>query len=570
MRLSEQKLANILEGSDLVNKDDFSQAREEAVRLGQNPIEVLINRGVISEEYFAELLGNYLKVPLIDLKKIEIPRETLEFVSEGFAKTKSVVIFEYDGAKQIVKVAMADPLDYDTIEFLKAKFELWVEPFLATSGSLKYALKQYRQEIGREFNEIIAENVKKFFSASGETDLSKLAEAVPTVAIIDTIMENAALLNSSDIHFEPLTKEVLVRYRIDGILHEILSLNKAIEPILVARMKILANLRIDEHKVPQDGRFRFEVEPGSMIDVRVNIMPVMHGEKVEMRLLKSSTRPLAPEELGMSPETTALVLEMIKRPHGMILVTGPTGHGKTTTLYSIVHILNKPTVNIVTIEDPIEYEIARVNQTQVNQKAGITFANGLRSLMRQNPDIIVVGEIRDNETVEIAVHAALTGHLVLSTLHTNDAPSALPRLLDMGAMAFLLSSTVNLVIAQRLVRKICRSCITSYKISPEMKKIIATQIELSGGGIKKQVPEILYRGKGCRVCGESGFYGQIGIFEVLKITDSIRDFVSRNASANEIRKMAIKEGMRTMFEDGLDKVERGITAVEEIIRVVKE
>lgn len=570
MRLSEQKLANILEGSDLVNKDDFSQAREEAVRLGQNPVEVLINRGVISEEYFAELLGNYLKVPLVDLKKIEIPRETLEFVSEGFAKTKSVVIFEYDGAKQIVKVAMADPLDYDTIEFLKAKFELWVEPFLATPGSLKYALKQYRQEIGREFNEIIAENVKKFFSASGETDLSKLAEAVPTVAIIDTIMENAALLNSSDIHFEPLTEEVLVRYRIDGILHEILSLNKAIEPILVARMKILANLRIDEHKVPQDGRFRFEVEPGSMIDVRVNIMPVMHGEKVEMRLLKSSTRPLAPEELGMSPETTALVLETIKRPHGMILVTGPTGHGKTTTLYSIVHILNKPTVNIVTIEDPIEYEIARVNQTQVNQKAGITFANGLRSLMRQNPDIIVVGEIRDNETVEIAVHAALTGHLVLSTLHTNDAPSALPRLLDMGAMAFLLSSTVNLVIAQRLVRKICRSCITSYKISPEMKKIIATQIELSGGGIKRQIPEILYRGKGCRVCGGSGFYGQIGIFEVLKITDSIRDFVSRNTSANEIRKTAIKEGMKTMFEDGLDKVERGITAIEEIIRVVKE
>jgi type II secretory ATPase GspE/PulE/Tfp pilus assembly ATPase PilB-like protein len=360
-----------------------------------------------------------------------------------------------------------------------------------------------------------------------------------------------------------------VRFRIDGILHEILSLPKIIAPILVARVKVLTNMLIDEHKVPQDGRFRFDLED-SAIDLRVNVMPVFHGEKVEMRLLKGNVRLARLEDLGLSESIVEMLKEEIKKPHGMILVTGPTGHGKTTTLYTLLHLLNTPKVNITTIEDPIEYEVGRVNQTQVNTKAGITFANGLRSLLRQNPDIIMVGEIRDNETVDIVVHAALTGHLVLSTLHTNDAPTAIPRLLDMGAEAFLLASTLNVVIAQRLVRTICTSCVESYPVSAEMKKIIQHQISFFALSHVTKLPKRLFRGKGCKVCNSSGFHGQIGLFEVMQASDDLRASIIKNMAAQDIRKQAIKEGMTTLFEDGLDKVGRGITTIEEVIRVVSE
>ena len=328
-------------------------------------------------------------------------------------------------------------------------------------------------------------------------------------------------------------------------------------------------MQIDEHRVPQDGRFRFDMDDGGSIDVRVNIMPVFHGEKVEMRILKGAARPLTLKDLGVSDEGIAVLHNEIKKPHGMILVTGPTGHGKTTSLYAILQILNTPSVNITTIEDPVEYEFPRVNQTQVNPKAGITFANGLRALLRQNPDIIMIGEIRDNETVEIAIHAALTGHLVLSSLHTNDATSALPRLLDMGAPAFLLSSTVNIVIAQRLVRRICASCTESYPASPEIVRLIQAQMALSGNK-EAAIPSTLYRGRGCKVCGNSGFQGQIGIFELFRVTDAIRELILREATVGEIRKKAVEDGMTTMFEDGLDKGERGVTTIEEILRVVNE
>ncbi len=472
--------------------------------------------------------------------------------------------------KKLAKIAMLDPIDYDAIDFLRIKLGVWVEPYLTTPSSLKYGLKQYKRKIGQEFNQIISESVTQLVSTDQKDNLSKLVEAVPIVTILDNIVEHAIVLNASDIHFEPLQKEILIRYRIDGILHEILSLGKIVEPILVARVKVLANLQIDEHRVPQDGRFRFDMEEGNTIDVRVNVIPTMHGEKVEMRLLRSSTRPLSLEELGLSADATKLMNVEIKKPHGMILVTGPTGHGKTTTLYAIMHILNTPEVNITTIEDPIEYEMPRVNQTQVNVKSGITFANGLRALLRQNPDIIMIGEIRDNETVEIAVHSALTGHLVLSSLHTNDAPSALPRLLDMGAPAFLLASTINMVIAQRLVRRICTSCVISYPIPEEMKQLVTNLASLVPDQPLRRIPTTLYKGQGCKVCGSSGFTGQIGIFEVLRVTDSLRSLLIRAAPVHEIRAQAIKEGMVSMLEDGLDKVERGVTTIEEVLRVVRE
>ncbi len=568
MHISEEKLKSVLIESGVISDQAFTNAVTEAHHLGQTVSDVLIGREEITEEYFAELMEPYVGVSVIDLKKVPLDHATISVLPESFAKGKGVLVFAHEPGK-LAKVAMLDPLDYDTIEFIRAKLGCWVEPYLTTRKSLRYGLKQYKETIGKEFNDIISESVKKFVEESGETDLAKMAETVPIVTILDSVIEHAISLNASDIHFEPMPKEVLVRFRVDGILQEILSLGVSVAPILVARVKILAGLRVDEHKTPQDGRFRFEGDESGAIDVRANVMPIMHGEKVEMRLLKSQTRPLSLSELGLSNEAIKIIEEEIKKPHGMILSTGPTGHGKTTTLYAIVHMLNTPRVNITTIEDPIEYEVARINQTQVNVKAGITFANGLRALLRQNPDIIMVGEIRDNETVEIAVHAALTGHLVLSTLHTNDAPSAIPRFLDMGAPAFLLASTINLVIAQRLVRRICNSCTESYTATEEMQRLIGAQIALVGMTVK-QLPKTLYRGKGCNVCGHSGFSGQIGIYELLRVNEPIRELILKSADATEIRKRAIADGMQAMFEDGFAKVERGVTTIEEILRVVKE
>lgn len=570
MHITEEKLKSLLIQSGAVTSEEFESAKEEGRRAGQEITNVLVGRGDIPEYYLVELLQKYFEVPSVDLRLVNMPKEIVEMIPESYAKSAQVVAFEHDKDRNVIKVAMIDPADYDIINFLNSKLNLRIESYITTMESLRYGLRQYKEKIGSDFNQVIQENVQKVISVSGETDLAKLAEAVPIITILDNIIEHAIQLGSSDIHFEPLPKELLIRYRIDGVLHEVLSLPKPVDPILVARVKVLANLQIDEHRVPQDGRFRFELETGGSVDIRVNIMPVMNGEKVEMRLLRSTTKPLSLEELGLTKECIDIINREITRPHGMILVTGPTGHGKTTTLYAILHILNTPRVNITTIEDPIEYEITRVNQTQVNTKAGITFANGLRSLLRQNPDIIMVGEIRDNDTVDISVHAALTGHLVLSSLHTNDAPSALPRLLDMGAPAFLLASTVNLVVAQRLVRKICESCIESYAMLPEMEKLIRAQLALSNEHHIKTVPKVLYRGKGCNVCGGSGFRGQIGIFEVFVISEAVRQLLLKLSPVSEIRSKAIEEGMATMFEDGLKKVERGVTTIEEVLRVVRE
>jgi type IV pilus assembly protein PilB len=566
MHITEEKIKSILVESGLINEDDFNLAHEESRRSGQTVTNVLIGNEKVTEEYLTELLQPYFNTPIVNLKKEDIDRTTLELIPEVYAKSNGVVLFNLDKEKGVAKLAMLDPYDYDVIEYVRAKLNVWVEPYLTTLSNLRHGLKQ---KINVGFDQIITENIDQSLLIADEKDLSKTATAVPIVTILDNIIEQAITLNSSDIHFEPLEHELLVRFRIDGIMSEILSLPEKIAPILVARVKILGNLQIDEHRIPQDGRFRFELQDASNLDIRINVMPVFHGEKVEMRLLKSSARPLTLLDLGFSDEAIVTLNEQIKKPHGMILVTGPTGHGKTTTLYAILHILNTPLVNITTIEDPIEYEFPRINQTQVNQKAGITFANGLRALLRQNPDIIMIGEIRDNETVEIGVQAALTGHLVLSSLHTNDAPSAVPRLLDMKAPAFLLASTINLIIAQRLVRKICTTCIESYKAKKETVSLVKEQMKFTNNKTKK-IPTTMYRGKGCKVCGGTGFIGQIGIHELFIITDDIRELITGETEVAQLRKKAIANGMTTMFEDGLDKVEKGITTIEEIMRVVNE
>jgi type IV pilus assembly protein PilB len=569
MHIKEEKLKGILEESGVVDATVFEEAKNEASRAGQTVTNVLIGRDDIPEYYLIELIQKYFNLPSVDLKTVTIPQDVLHLIPENYAKSESIVSFENDDRRKVLKVAMRDPVNLKVIEFLRSKLNIWIEPYITSGESLQYGLKQYKREIGADFNKIISENIDKAVSVSGEMDISKLAEDVPIITILDSIVENAIQLGASDIHFEPFPKQLVVRYRVDGILHEILTMPKVIDPIVVARVKILGNLQIDEHRIPQDGRFSFEAA-GAGVDVRVSVMPVLNGEKVVMRLLRGSNKPLSLEEIGLSQYHVEIVMREISKPHGMILVTGPTGHGKTTTLYAILHILNTTKVNITSIEDPIEYEVQRVNQTQVNLKAGVTFSNGLRALLRQNPDIIMIGEIRDNETVEIAVHAALTGHLVLSSLHTNDAPSALPRLIDMGAPPFLLASTINLIIAQRLVRKICNNCIESYGITPEVEKVISDQIVVSNDKHIKGIPKILYRGKGCKVCSHSGFRGQIGIFEICEVSESLKALVLQSASAADIRSLAIKEGMATMFGDGLVKVERGITTIEELLRVVRE
>lgn len=571
MHITSDNLKTLLEESGLVTDADFTVAEEEAKRSARTIPDILIGTGKLSEDHLIELLEDRYQLPVVNLQKQEIPHEVLERIPELYAKTKKIILFEYNEQEGMAKLGMVDPLDYDAIEFVRAKLSLWVEPYLMSSTSLRHGLKQYRQTIGTEFNDIISSNIKESLMVAGsEADVAKTAASVPIVSILDTIIEHAITLGASDIHFEPLEEELLVRFRIDGVMQEVVHLPHAIAPLMVARVKILASMQIDEHRIPQDGRFRFDVDDGTNIDVRVNVMPVFHGEKIEMRLLRNSARPLTLHDLGLSSGAAALLAEEIKKPHGMILVTGPTGHGKTTTLYAILQVLNTPHVNITTIEDPIEYEFPRVNQTQVNTKAGVTFANGLRALLRQNPDIIMIGEIRDNETVDIAVHAALTGHLVLSSLHTNDATAALPRLLDMEAPAFLLASTVNTVIGQRLVRKICSTCIYSYTPDAAVTALIKEQIQLLGDTHIQHIPTTLFKGKGCPVCGGSGYQGQIGIFEVFRVTDAIRSLVLSEAPIGQVRTRAIADGMNTMFEDGLQKAESGVTTIEEVLRVVRE
>ncbi|KKQ42053.1 MAG: putative ATPases involved in pili biogenesis, PilB-like protein s [Parcubacteria group bacterium GW2011_GWE2_37_8] len=571
MHITHEDLKSVILGTGLITEDEFGLAKDEAFRSGQQISDVLIGRGNISEEYLVDYLSKFFKVEVVDLKKIELKKEIIEMLPESYAKSHRIIIFDFDKEKNVLKVAMIDPLDLEVLEFQRAKFrDMQVIPHLMTQSSLKHALKQYKKKIGEEFNKIIEENLKQSIvsGVSTTTDLSRMAEAIPIITILDSILEHASSLGSSDIHFEPFEDKFLIRFRIDGIMHEILSLPKQIAPILVARVKVLANLQIDIHTSPQDGRFRFEMED-QKIDVRVNIMPTFHGEKTEMRLLRGSARPLSLNELGISEEHIKTIEENLKKTHGLVLVTGPTGHGKTTTLYAMLHILNQPNVNIVTIEDPVEYEVPRINQTQVNPKAGITFALGLRALVRQNPDIIMIGEIRDNETVDIAINSALTGHLVLSTLHTNDAPTAIPRLIDMGAPPFLLASTINVVVAQRLVRRICNVCVVSYKPAEEVRKNIQTQMDFVGVGSYK-VPEFLYKGKGCKLCNWTGYRGQIGIFEIFNVNDVIRDLIMKQVSSDDIKKAAVKGGMTTMFEDGLSKVEAGTTTIEEVLRVIRE
>lgn len=568
MNLSLEELKNLLIQNQLITETEFQKVVQEAKRTEKDVIDYLVSLGYLTRDYYAELLAQYLKTERVKLIGKPIPKEVLNLIPEEIARTKNVVAFAREG--NTLSVAMLDPANLETIGFLEKYTHHFIKPYLTLEEDLKYAFSLYGATVSVDFKKTIEENIRAALKLKGLKE-EEIAVEFPIVALLDNLISYAASLNATDIHIEPLSDEVLIRFRIDGLLREIVYLPKEIHPPLVARVKILSNLQIDEHTKPQDGRMKYKY--GSVLfDIRVSIIPTMHGEKVALRLLASATKPMSFEELGMLDGTIKIVEENIKKTYGMILVTGPTGSGKTTTLYAVLNKLNRPEVNIVTIEDPVEYELKFINQIQVNPKAGIDFANGLRAILRQDPNIIMVGEIRDSETAEIAVHAALTGHLVLSTLHTNDAPTAVPRLFDLGVPPFLVASTLNLVIAQRLVRRICRDCIYSYTPDKETYEMINNQLKsLKGEFAYEFKPKYLYKGKGCSSCNFTGYRGRMAVYEAFNINEEIRNYIIRkDFSLDGLKKLAYQMKEETMFEDGLKKAERGLTTIEEILRVIKE
>src|SRR3989339_309160 len=571
---SNAKLKDILIKTEVLTAADYDKYQHEAEAANMDTADYLTEKKIISPVALFENAANYYKIPFIDLKNQTIRKDVLFSIPEPIAVTHKIIAF--DSNDKELKLAVINPDALDILEFLKKKTGLTLKIHLTTPENIKDALKQYHKSLKAEFDYLSADKTAK----EGK-NLKQLAEDLPVVRIVDTLLEYSIIEGASDIHIEPEEKNVLVRYRIDGIMHRVMVLPKTVQSGIVARIKILANLKVDEHRLPQDGRFKIANEEYK-VSFRVSIIPTFDGEKIVLRLLKESAQVLSLEQIGLQAGPLKILKSNIAKPHGVIFVTGPTGSGKTTTLYTVLNILNRPEVNISTIEDPIEYRMPRINQSQVNAKIGYTFASGLRAFLRQDPDIIMVGEIRDQETAEIAVHAAMTGHLVLSTIHTNNAATTIPRLSEMGVPTFLVATTMNIIIAQRLVRKICTNCIQSYNLDKktieelekqlDIENILKTMIEEktileARGGLKSL---LFYRGKGCKQCNHTGYKGRIGIYEILENTEEISSLILKNNSANEINKEAIKNKMLTIVEDGFIKAKNGITTLEEIMRVTKE
>ena len=579
MQVEPQQLKAFLSDAGLVTEAQFDQAQKKAQKTKQKIGDVLISEDFITQGELIKLEAYILGIPFINLEKEKLTPETLKIIPEPIARSHNIVAFRKTGGN--LEVAMLDPEDLKTIEFIKKKADLKILPRLTTPESIKNALSQYQKTLEAEFGEIIKKETRgikqiREETAEEKTDLKKVAEELPTIRIVDTLLKHAILQRASDIHIEPTEKEVIVRYRIDGILRDAMILPKIIQSGVIARIKVLSNLKLDEHRLPQDGRFKVETEDYKY-SMRVSVLPIFDGEKIVLRLLPETSQALSLESLGLKGDALEKVHDNLRKPVGMILVTGPTGSGKTTTLYSMLEILNTPGVNIATVEDPVEYRMPRVNQTQVNPKIGLTFANGLRSLVRQDPDILMVGEIRDQETASLAVNAALTGHLVLSTIHTNTAAGAIPRLIDMGIEPFLISSTLNIILGQRLVRKLCQDKLKYRLKSQEVKnlekycdsnRILEILKEEKIVKDKNFISDIEFcRPKSSKECSD-GYKGRLGIYEAFSVTSSIKELIIKRADADQIQGQAQKEGMLTMVEDGFVKAAQGLTSIEEVLRVI--
>lgn len=556
-----QTLYNSLKELEVIEKSQLDQALAQSVEQKAPLEDILLEKDLISDENLGKTISELLSLPFARLGEIAIPSDVLNLIPEVVAKKQKVIAFKKD-QKGGLSIAMSDPGNIQIKDFVEKKVGIPVTVYFATKRDINNALYLYNKDLSSTFDEIIKENVKQASKASGKQ------VDPPIIKIVDSILRFAYQNKASDVHIEPEREKTLIRFRIDGILHDILSLPLDLHKPIVIRIKVLSGLRTDEHSTAQDGKLQLSLEDED-VDIRVSVVPITLGEKVVMRLLSERSRQFSLADLGFSKTDLGKVRKAANRPYGMILATGPTGSGKTTTVYSILKLLNKRDVNIMTIEDPVEYDIEGVNQIQVNEKTGLTFATGLRSIVRQDPDIILVGEIRDYETADIAINSAMTGHIVLSTVHTNDAATSIPRLLDMNVEPFLIASTVNVIVAQRLVRKIHSRCrvsvevklsdLTKYVEEPLLKKIFGSQKTVR-----------IYKGKGCQLDHGIGYEGRVGIFEALTVDDQVRRAIMERKDADEIKKIATKNGMTTMIEDGLEKVKEGITTIEEVVRVTKE
>lgn len=575
MNLDSDQLREYILSAKLAEPEKVSAAFLRAKKEQLIFADVLVEDHVLGEAKLRKAQAQLMDIPFVDLSKEAVPSGILQIIPEAIAKKAMIVAFSKKG--QDLKVAMINPDDLQTLDFIKKKTGLNIIVHLATKKDIFNVLKQYEKSLKADFGDIIDKDAQ---SADSEGNLADIAQDLPIVRIVDTLIKHAILQGASDIHIEPLEKEVIVRYRIDGILHKTMTLPKNVLTGIIARIKVLSNLKLDEHRLPQDGRFKIEKEEYKL-SFRVSILPVFDGEKVVMRLLDESSTGLTLEKMGLTGEPLEIIYREINKPNGMILVTGPTGSGKTTTLYTIMDILNTPEVNISSVEDPVEYRMDNINQTQVHAKIGMTFAAALRALLRQDPDIIMVGEIRDGETLEIAIHAAMTGHLVLSTLHTNSAAGAVPRMIDMGSQSFLIASTTNVIIAQRLVRRLCGDCREEYTLdkknidtlnkSYDMDEILATLKRIKvidASATWDKVP--LYKAIGCGQCGKEGYKGRNGIYEVFGVTPEIQKLITQSATTEVLDQKARDDGMLTMVDDGFAKVVQGITTIEEVMRVTKE
>lgn len=561
--LTHDELKALLLDAGVVEEKDIELAEERFRSEGGTFSEAILWYNLVSDEELGKLMADALKFPFVVLEQKTIAREVLQIVPEVVAQKNRVIAFALD--QEGLHIAMTDPRDVEMRNFFEKKMGVPVKVYLAMERDMENALTLYRAGVTEAFESIILADIKEAEKGKGKID-------PPIIRIVDILLSYAYQNRASDIHLEPRDKDMLVRFRIDGVLHDIVKLPFDLHPQIISRIKVLAKLRIDEHQVPQDGKIHFPLEQGEELDVRVSIIPTTEGEKVVLRLLSERSRQFSLTNLGFSPTALALVKDAYEKPYGMILVTGPTGCGKTTTLYSMLKLLNRRNVNIVTIEDPVEYDMEGVSQIQVNPDANLTFATGLRSILRQDPNVILVGEIRDKETADIAVNLAMTGHLVLSTLHTNNAATSIPRLIDMNIEPFLIASTTNIIVAQRLVRKIHVACRGSEEVSSvELSaRVGAVFFEKLFGKPEEGKNIRLYRGKGCDACHSTGYEGRMGIFEVLILDDTIRQAIVERKDASAIEALATAGGMQTMFEDGLAKVQAGLTTIDEIMRVTKE
>ena len=604
MRIADSLTEKLLKAAGNVTEEQLKTLHESQEKEKKPLQDLAIKANLISEKDLTKLYADEIEVPMIELNPKEVKKEVMKLLPERIARQYHAVVFDKD-ANGTKLVAMEDPDDIQALNFLQKQLGNDIRVYLTTDTQFQALLDQYRESgaIGTELKNVISGEEEG--EEAEETSADDLAEDSPIAQTVNLLIEYAINAGASDIHIEPREDFVLIRYRVDGMLKEVNKLPRKMLNALVSRIKILSNLKIDEHRAPQDGRFKVAVGSG-LYALRVSTLPISDGEKVVMRILNESSKAAAFEDLGFWGQAKETLNHAIIQPHGMILVTGPTGSGKSTTLFSVLSLLNTPNVNISTVEDPVEYRIPGVNQTQVNPIAGMTFTNGLRALLRQDPNIIMVGEIRDGETAELGVQAALTGHLVFSTLHTNNAATCLPRLLEMGIEPFLIASTVRAVIGQRLVRRLCPECKETYVPDETQLKQLAKAFKFEGAESMKRLHELeqqaledgvgklvkggrkevdtselsttpssikrLYKAHddGCAACNHTGYHGRLGIYEVLKNSESVQKLIVGNSTSDIIQNQAIQEGMLTMQIDGFIKALRGETTVEEVLRVTVE